>query len=116
MRILLGVFGVAINALLLPLGQYFWKISLANGYTVSVFFSKHFLMGALCYVIGTVFWLYALSVFPLSRIYPFVSISYIFGAILGYVLLRESQCWINVVGYALLIISLILITYRTGSM
>jgi len=112
MRIFLGVFGVAINAVLLPLGQYFWKISLTNGYTIGVFFSKHFLIGALCYVIGTVFWLFALSVFPLSKIYPFVSISYIFGAVLGYLLLKESLSWINVAGYFLLVCSLLLITSR----
>lgn len=112
MRILLGVIGVAINAILLPLGQYFWKLSLSKGYTISVFFSKNFILGAACYVIGTVFWLFALSVFPMSKIYPFVSLSYIFGAFYGYYFLKESVNWINMLGYLLLLCSLVLIVSR----
>jgi len=110
LRIVMGVFGVAINAVLLPVGQYFWKLSLENGYSIKVFWSKHFIYGALCYVLGTIFWLFALSVFPLSKIYPFVSLSYIIGAMIGYLVLKEPLGWINIGGYVLLIVSLILIT------
>lgn len=113
-KTILGVIGVAINTLLLPLGQYFWKISLADGYSFRIFFSKYFIIGASCYVLGTVFWLFALSVFPLSKIYPFVSLSYIFGALIGFLFLKEPFSMVNVAGYLLLLVALVLIATKAA--
>lgn len=109
-KIILGIIGVVLNSMLLPLGQYFWKRSLVDGYTIGVFFSRNFIYGALCYVVGTVFWLFALSIFPLSKIYPFIAVSYIVAAIMGYYYLGEQIKFLNIIGYALLILSLVLIT------
>lgn len=108
-RVLLGYLGVAINTALLPMGQFFWKKALMNGYNIRIFFSSNFLLGALCYVLGTIFWLFALSVFPLSKIYPFVSLSYLVGAGLGFYLFNESISFVNITGYILLIAAIVLI-------
>ena len=108
-RLLLGYLGVAINTLLLPMGQFFWKKALVDGYNIKVFFSLSFFLGALCYVLGTVFWFFALSIFPLSKIYPFVSLSYLVGAGLGFYLFNESISFTNIIGYVMLIAAIVLI-------
>lgn len=111
-KILLGYIGVAVNTILLPLGQLFWKKALVSGYSIKVFYSRFFILGAMCYVLGTVFWLFALSVFPFSKIYPFVSLSYIVGACLGVYLLNESISAFNIIGYVVLIASIVMIASK----
>lgn len=111
-RISMGYIGVAINTFLLPIGQLFWKKALSEGYSIRVFFSLSFLLGALCYALGTVFWFFALSVFPFSKIYPFISLSYIVGAGLGLLFLNEHLTTTNLIGYFILIVALILLSSK----
>ena len=109
---ILGFVAIIINALLLPAGQAIWKKALQNGYNINVFFSLYFWLGSLIYIIATLIWFYALSIFPLSKVYPFVSLSYILGAVYGYFIFNERILLINIIGYLILIIGLILIMLK----
>ena len=112
LRYLLGIISVMLNCILLPLGNLFWKKSTLNGYNISVFFSSNFLIGCVFFVTGTILWLYALSIFPFSKIYPFMSFSFVTSAFLGVVLLGERFSITNFFGIVLLIVALFFIIHR----
>lgn len=66
--------------------------------------------GISCYAISMVFWLFVLSQMELSKAYPLVSLGYVFTLILGYCLLNESITISKIIGVALIIGGVIIIT------
>ncbi|MEN6445905.1 MAG: EamA family transporter [Candidatus Cloacimonas sp.] len=110
--ILLSIFCSA----MLAMGQICWKLSLKGDVHIASLktavlyvFSPLFLAGAFLYIIATVFWLYLLSKFELSYIYPMISFAYVFGAILAAVILKEHIYWTRIGGTALIVLGIVAI-------
>ena len=63
--------------------------------------------GLVVYGTGVIFWLLALSSFPISYIYPFASLSYI-GIIVGsYFIFKEPMNRLRLMGIAMIIIGVL---------
>ncbi len=69
-----------------------------------------FLAGAACYGLSLLFWLKVLSELDLSKAYPMVSLGYVFTFILGWLILDEPLRPLRVIGLAVIIIGVILIS------
>jgi drug/metabolite transporter (DMT)-like permease len=113
MKLAAAIVCIILTNVLVPFGQYFWKKSLIAGFKINILYSANFLLGCLFFVTGTVVWLYALSLYPLSKIYPFLSFSFLIGILIGVIILGEKFTFINFVGSALLVVSLILISIKS---
>lgn len=109
---LLGILCVLLNCILVPFGQYYWKKALTHGYSISVFLTANFILGCIFFITGTLVWLYALSVFPFSKVYPFLSLSFLVGVLIGAMFLGEKVTLLNYSGVLLLVVSLFLIAHR----
>lgn len=93
---------VSLNVLLLISGQILWKTALLRHPLNQaedlprLFMHPYVLLGLLLYAMATVVWLYALSRFDLSRVYPLQATAYILGAFAGLVVFKElisAQQW-----------------------
>ncbi len=103
---------VVLTSLMLPLGQAFWKKAVNDGFNMMIFFSFDFIIGAIIYVVATAIWLFALSVFPLSKAYPFMALSYLFAALFGVIFFKDKLSLVNYIGYFLLIFGIVLISLK----
>lgn len=106
---------VLANVLLLVSGQVLWKLSLIRQPFKSweqlpaIFLQPTMIAGTLLFVASSVLWLYALSRFELSRIYPLQSLAYILGAFSGVWWFRESISVPQVLGMLLIVLGAILV-------
>ncbi|MBP1961315.1 EamA family transporter [Paenibacillus aceris] len=98
------LFVVFLNVILLVCGQIVWKIALNRMPLTgihnlgAVLLQPYILAGCLLYAAATLIWFYALSKFDLSRVYPLQSIAYVFGALFGWLVFKEtfsSSQWIG---------------------
>jgi drug/metabolite transporter (DMT)-like permease len=86
---------VFINVILLVSGQVFWKMGLTKhdpnsmNTFITVFKNPYIIFGCVIYAVATLIWFYALSRYPLSRIYPLQSMAYVLGALSGYLFFKE---------------------------
>lgn len=62
---------------------------------------------------GSLFWLAVLSKWDLSLAYPLLSISYIASLFVGAIFLSEQITLIRIVGVVVVVIGVVLITWRT---
>lgn len=103
------------NVLLLVSGQVLWKIAVTGieswNFTTAlkVAFSPYFIGGATLYVVATAIWLVILSKLPLSVAYPSQSIGYIFGAIIAFLLFRETISPTQWAGMAVIVFGVYLV-------
>lgn len=67
------------------------------------FQSSYVIGGLFLYVVGAVLWLFALSQFELSLVYPFVSISFVLVVILSAVFLNEHISLLRILGVTLIV-------------
>jgi len=68
--------------------------------------------GVLCVGLGFILWLYLLSQFELSYIYPMAAILYIIVAVLSYFVLGETMAPIRMVGIFVISIGCVLINMK----
>lgn len=96
---------VFLNVLLLVGGQLLWKLALTRQPLQSLdglpqLMTHPFLwLGGLVYAAATIIWLFALSRYDLSRVYPLQSMAYVLGAFAGIWLFKESMTvhqWIGI--------------------
>lgn len=88
---------IIINILCLVLGQTVWKMGLENielhGNIVQklfqIVFTPLIFLGFVLYIIATVIWMYLLSKFPISFLYPLQSLAYIFSLFVGLLIFKE---------------------------
>lgn len=92
MKILL----ILANIIFLVIGQTFWKygstkLEMSNTLTgiISMICSPWIIMGGVFFVLGTFIWIYLLSKYPLSLLYPLQSLAYVFGLIIAAVIFHE---------------------------
>lgn len=108
----MNYFLATITALLMTIGQVFWKIGLIDLESkalLDIVKSPYVLSGVFVYVISTLMWFKVLSVSELSKIYPFMSLAYVFGMFAGVIIFKEKVSYVNWIGCLLLIVSIVLI-------
>jgi len=109
--ILIGIFFASI-------GQIFLKFGISDTGQISTFtlssllgliFNIPVLIGLLCYGIGTIFWLIALSREELSFVYPFISLTFIIILFASFFLFSEKIGAMRILGTIVIIFGLLII-------
>ncbi|RTQ93158.1 EamA family transporter [Lysinibacillus telephonicus] len=109
---------LVLNILCMVVGQIAWKTAVKGVIEwnlttiINVIFSIPFITGGFLYVTATGLWLVLLSRIPLSIAYPMQSISYILGIIAGVVIFKETFTYHQLVGGVLIIIGVIILTWK----
>jgi uncharacterized membrane protein len=102
-------------------GQVLWKQGLAGfpdpfhepwRALRTVGTSTHIVSGILLYGMATLIWLYLLSRFELSYIYPITSLSFVLAAILAHFWLGEDLGWNRVLGVTTICLGVYLVTIK----
>lgn len=108
---LLNLTLICVSTFLMSLGQLFWKLGLAQVNKISIFalFNFHLIIGFIAYFFATAVWLYLLRILPLSLLYPFTALSFVFGYILAYFVLGEPIQVRAILGLILIALGLLLI-------
>lgn len=106
LSILLGTFA----QLLLKLSVQEPPTAMSFHTIIRILCNWHFMAGALCYGLSLLFWIKVLSELELSKAYPLVSLGYVFAFILGCVFLGEAVRPMRVLGVAIIIIGVIIIS------
>lgn len=75
-----------------------------------ILFQPYVLLGLMCYVLGALMWLFVLSRLDVSMAYPFVGIGFILTMFLGALLLGEHIGITRVVGTALVVLGVVLVS------
>ncbi len=75
----------------------------------SVAFSPGVLGGLALYFISTMFWLSVLSRAELSQAYPFVGLSFVLTAVMGYFLFHDAMTAWRVAGITLIVAGVVLV-------
>jgi len=108
---------IFINICLLLLGQVIWKIgtkSINFEMTLkgifNLIFNPYIIAGGIVYVIASLVWIYILSKEDLSKVYPLQSLCYVFGAIIGIFLFKESMNALKILGLTLIAIGAFIIS------
>lgn len=79
---------------------------------VQIIFSPAIFTGFLFYGTSSILWLYVLSKYQLSTIYPILSLGYIITTVAGYYLFSEKITLVNIVGIVLICLGIILVTRK----
>jgi drug/metabolite transporter (DMT)-like permease len=103
-------------SLMLATGQICWKLSMMNrelAFSLKSFFGLAikplFLAGVALYGLATVLWIYLLSKYELSYIYPMIAFAYVFGVLLSVVILKETVSLTRLGGVMLVVIGVAVI-------
>jgi drug/metabolite transporter (DMT)-like permease len=105
------------NIFCLVFGQTSWKIGMENlhvhGNLIQKFiqfvFSPFILLGFVLYIVATVIWMYLLSKYPLSFLYPLQSIAYVLSLLVGLFLFKEQIPLTRWVGTAVILAGVYLV-------
>lgn len=109
---------VAISVLLGAVGQILFKKGMmaVGGFELSrilhILFTPSIFMGFVFYGTSSIIWLYVLSKFQLSSVYPILSMGYVITALAGYFLFQEKLSPVNAFGILFICIGVILITRK----
>ncbi|MEN9560056.1 MAG: hypothetical protein RLZZ502_1267 [Pseudomonadota bacterium] len=69
-----------------------------------------FYAGFACYGLSLIVWIMALSKLPVSVAYPLLSIAYVLNMVLAYYLFQEPITLLKVIGTALILLGVVLIS------
>lgn len=113
--ILISVLGGALGQILLKKGMSsMGPLTLSVDQTLSILWrmvtNPYVILGLGIYVMGTVFWLTALSRVDLSYAYPFASISYVIMLLASWQLFDEYISLLRLAGSVVIILGVILIS------
>lgn len=113
--ILISVLGGALGQILLKKGMSsMGPLTLSLDQTLSILWkmvtNPYVILGLGIYVMGTVFWLTALSRVDLSYAYPFASISYVIMLLASWQLFNENISLMRLAGSVVIILGVILIS------
>jgi undecaprenyl phosphate-alpha-L-ara4N flippase subunit ArnE len=111
------------TSILLVSGQTLWKVStskfndqITNKIQLLYYLatSKYFISGCICYIIATALWIYILSQFEFSVIYPvFVGVCIISSILVGSIFFHETENLASkICGSAIIIIGIYIITRK----
>ena len=113
--ILISVLGGALGQILLKKGMSsMGPLTLSTNQAIPILWkmatNPYVIVGLGIYVIGTIFWLTALSRVDLSYAYPFASLSYVVMLIASWWLLDENISVLRIIGSIVVILGVILIS------
>lgn len=98
-----------VGAILAALGQVSFKHG-ADGRSVLVdFVNLWIVLGLVLYFVGTVFWILALSVLPLTVLYPFAALTYLLVNLFAVTMLGEHLTTRGVAGTGFVLLGLFLV-------
>lgn len=102
----------AVGQVLLKLGM--GDVGVVNGIyaekLVQIFTNPAIIAGLIVYVVGTIFWLTALSRKDLSYVYPFFAVTVVLVMVLSYFVLHETIGWYRISGVAAIVTGVVLIS------
>lgn len=107
----LGIFLIALCTLFTASGQLFWRLGVMNGgFGILLLFTNPYLItGYILFASGALIFILALKQGELSLIYPFISLGFIWVALLSFVVLKESISLLQLFGLAVIIIGVSLV-------
>ncbi|MBP1696357.1 MAG: 4-amino-4-deoxy-L-arabinose transferase, partial [Deltaproteobacteria bacterium] len=70
----------------------------------------YILSGLTSYVISVMIWLLVLARVEVSYAYPFLSVGYVVVTVMGYFIFQENLSWMRVVGIAVIIVGVLLLS------
>lgn len=106
---------LVINILLLVSGQMLWKAGMSQigeitlGSIWQVVKSPYIIGGGIIYVFATGLWLFILSRMPFSIAYPFQSLAYVIGVVIGYFIFKEVVTPTQWIGAVIIVFGVYLI-------
>lgn len=86
-----------------PASQLLFKI-------IPMFSNPFVFSGLLCFGLSAIFWLVVLSRFPLSLVYPMVSVAYIIVALASWIFFKENVTFVRWLGIAVICLGVFLIS------
>jgi drug/metabolite transporter (DMT)-like permease len=109
-----------ICALMITSGQVCWKLamikekfSFSSGLTfkktIDFLFSPLMVLGVIIYIFATVFWMFLLSRYEYSKIYPILASAYVFALLFAYFLFGETIGANKIFGVLLIMAGIFLI-------
>jgi len=115
MHLLLAVF----CAFMIALGQIFWKLGMEKtpitftlAGLIKFFMNGYIVLGIFMYVTETFLWFWLLAREQVSKIYPALSLSYIFVLVMARVFLKEKIVFTQVIGILLVVLGVSLIVKK----
>ena len=107
---LLQFAAIVLSTFLMSLGQFFWKLGLNKGaLDLSIVFNIHIWFGGIAYIGATLIWFWLLKQLPLSLLYPFTAVSFIFGYAFAVLKFNETIQVKDVLGLGFIALGLFLI-------
>ena len=109
---------VLINCILLVSGQLLWKIGLGHvsldgaKAIILALFNKFIFGGIIIYGVATIYWLYILKNYDLSKVYPLQSMSYIISLFASYFILNEKISTNTIIGTIIILIGVFVISMK----
>lgn len=98
-----------IGAILAAFGQVSFKHGADGRAVLPDFMNLWILLGLVLYFAGTVFWILALSVVPLTVLYPFAALTYVLVNLFAVTLLGEQLTVRGVAGTGFVLLGLFLV-------
>ena len=98
------------GTLFAAVGQLLFKIGASGREAFSSFVNAWLLAGLIAYALGTLLWIYALSKVPLTVVYPFTALTFVLVYLFGITILNEPTTIKALVGVALVLGGLFLIS------
>lgn len=101
---------ILVNIVLLVGGQTMWKIGLSHRKISDIqsiivtMFTPWVIGGIVLYVIATVVWIYLLSKFPISLLYPLQSLAYVLTLFIAIFVFHEHVSWLRWTGVAVILL------------
>lgn len=90
------------------------KLSLSIAFIPSLITNAYVVFGAALYGTSFILWLYVLSKVKVSYAYPFISLSYVLVAVLGFLMLGEKISFGAWMGICLVVVGVVLIGMCMG--
>jgi len=113
--ILVGVLLNAVAQILLKKGMLsigYFEFHFENFFPIikKVTNNLYILSGLTSYVISVMIWLLVLARVEVSYAYPFLSVGYVVVTVMGYVIFQENLSWMRVIGIAVIIVGVLLLS------
>ncbi len=111
---------VAISIIFGVIGQVLFKKGMVvlGGFQISqiikILFNPYIFCGFMFYGISSIMWLYVLSKFELSTVYPLLSVGYILTAVAGYYIFSETISTYKIISIVLICSGVILMNWKGG--
>ena len=101
------------GTLLASFGQVLFKLGATGRSSFAAFLNIWTFAGLACYGVGTVLWIYALSRAPLTLVYPFTALTFVFVYAAGVLFLGETTSPKALAGMGLVLAGLYLMSSST---